>query len=78
MTFRIRRASSDRVDPCEGAKYIATDFWGDKHYTIEVNTLDDIMRLAEIDNDGVIISRTIDKKPTGCEWEIMIYDGYIE
>lgn len=78
MTFRIRRASSDHVEPCNGAKYIETDRWGDMHYTIEANTLDDIMRLAKIDNGGIIISRTIDSTPTGCEWEIMIYDGYIE
>ncbi len=78
MTFRIRRASSDRVEPCDGAKYIATDRCGDRHYTIEANTIDDIMRVAKINNSGIIISRTDKLTPTGCEWEIMIYDGYIE
>ena len=49
-------------------------------YTIEANSIEDILKLADICGDGIIISKTykFQKEKTGCDYEIMIYDGWIE
>lgn len=51
-----------------------------KLYTIDANSIEDILKLADICGDGIIISKTykFQKEKTGCDYEIMIYDGWIE
>ena len=80
MKFLIKRASG-REPPCDGAMCNdGVSEFSNCYWTIEVNTMDEMLRLSELDNDGIILSRTWDheKRETGIEWGIMIYDGYIE
>ena len=80
MTFLIKCASC-KEPPCDGAVRVdGVSEFSNRYWTIEVNTMDEMLRLAELDNDGIILSRTWDheRRETGIEWGIMIYDGYIE
>lgn len=82
MTFLIKRAS-EREPPCDGAVRVdgVSEFSFPNHYwTVNVNSLEETLRLAELDGDGIILARTWDyeKRETGIEWGIMIYDSYIE
>lgn len=49
-------------------------------YTIDIGSIGDILKLVEACPDGVIISQawSFDQKATGCDYEIMLYDGLIE
>lgn len=49
-------------------------------YTIDIGSIGDILKLVEACPDGVIISQawSFDTKATGCDYEIMLYDGLIE
>lgn len=78
MKFQISCACG-RKPPCDGITCVGDDCFGlDPYYEIEANSIDDILRIADIDPDGIIILRTPSYKKHNCEWEIMIYDGYIE
>lgn len=76
MQFKIERASSfdSKVRPCEGAteqRHYYSDgegYWSE--WFIEINTLDDLIKLGDKCGYELIID-TEDK-------EILIYDNYIE
>ena len=82
MKFLINRASG-LEPPCDKAVRVERDSefsYNDHFWMIEVNSLDELLPLAELDRDGIIVSHTRDyqKDETGIEWGIMIYDSYIE
>jgi hypothetical protein len=70
MKFRISRVShyshaKPRPSPCDGA-YLEGDEW-----FIEVDNLDELMKLAALDSEGIIVGA--ENPPRIC-----IYDGYVE
>lgn len=82
MKFGIERASS--YFPCDEAvehKYINIDDKEDFFYTIEINTLEELMKLYK-KYGKLIIREVYDFEPeyinAGCEQKIVIYDDYVE
>lgn len=68
MKFRIRRASKpfSKERPCNMASLYEHENW-----YVELNTLEDLMKLQEQVDEDLIIENRIDKN-------ILIYDTYIE
>ena len=68
MRFSIKRATdlNGRRQPCEGAVR------SDSGWEIEVNSLEQLLTLARIKQDGIVVS------VQGDQPEITIYDGYLE
>lgn len=89
MLFKISRASSwDNEKPTEDAEYRETVMrrphrksYTAKYYTVEVNTLEELLKYADINRDGIIVDKNNDEysaEKTGCKYNILIYDDYIE
>ncbi len=85
MKFVICRAADSKESKplCDGAvlEYDASWRTYDKPvWSIEANSLEDILKLADIVPDGIIISKNCGSslKESVSNYEIMIYDGYIE
>ena len=82
MKFGIERVSDNF--PCKEAiehEYINMDDEDDFFYTIEINTLEELMKLHK--KYGKLIIRDVyDFEPeyinAGCKQKIVIYDGWIE
>lgn len=77
MKFNISSAIG-REPPCGGAVLVGENRFGEKLYEIEINNLDDLLQLAEIDRNGIVVCRSDHIFKNNNEWEIIIYDGYIE
>ena len=70
MKFVVSRVSGDKID-CpilKNEKERAYCY----EYDVKINTIDDLLTLAQIDHDGIIMNVRNDV----CN--IMIYDDYIE
>lgn len=85
MKFIISRAtySKEAKPPCKGAVLEYDASWltfNNTVWSIEANTIEDILKLADIEPNGIIISKIFgnDAKKSIADYEIMIYDGFIE
>ena len=72
MVFKIERASdhSNKKPPHKNAVFLKENYWGEKEYSIEINSLEQLLSVAN--EYGIVLSKENEK------WEIVIYDGYIE
>lgn len=75
MTFDISCASG-RKPPIKGIKEYDDIYC--KNYTIEINTLEELMNLCEDVDDALIVRVDFFKFNNTKEYSIQIYDDYIE
>lgn len=85
MKFIISRATYSKraKPPCKGAVLEYDASWrtyGKPVWSIEANSIEDILKLADIEPSGIIISKSFgsDAEKSVSDYEIMIYDGHIE
>ena len=78
MMFMLESVTMD-VSTIPGAKWLRQGRWRHKDaYAINIESVDDLLRLADIDPEGIIISKTFSAEPNDPKYTITIYDGYIE
>lgn len=75
MTFDISCASG-RKPPIKGIKEYDDIYC--KNYTIEINTLEELINLCEEVDEQLIVSVNFFKISNTKEYSIQIYDTYIE
>lgn len=86
MLFEICRVTGgNKTPPCKNAAVIdeKTKGWYQyKRFGIEINTLEELLEIAKLGPNGIIIEKSLgDKLLNGKvepEYLITIYDGYIE
>ena len=80
MTFRIKSAYWADIRTkygLENAVLVEEIPLCGKKFTIEINSIEDLLKLADFDLGGIIIDKTYPEDPR-CPYEITIYDGYVE
>ena len=80
MKFRIKRTSDwfSEERPCAGAKFISEDDDGRKLWTIEINTIEELLTLREQIGEDLILGWTSNDEPEDIMGAIEIYDSYRE
>lgn len=79
MKFEIERASEvfqgNRERPCPNAELIGKDSYGQNVWSIEIDTLEDLIALGKRCKCGLVLGFRNDEEDIN---HITIYDGYIE
>lgn len=75
MKFYINCASM-KTPPVDNAEQVARSLCGELIYVVEVNTIEELLKIASVDNRGIVISKS--ECDEYADWEITIYDHDIE
>jgi hypothetical protein len=78
VKFEISRTNGSRLAPCKGAKLDSVDEWGNRTYTIEVGTLNELIVLVR-EYGPIIIAEGYEPGNKDADpLTLEIYDGYRE